>query len=77
MADFLTAVVAHASNFEQADDALGPLCFRCRKRDRHAVKTGITEDDVVVWHCPACSTEGRISSWQGSFWDLTQGRASS
>ena len=73
MADFLTTVVADASNFERPDDAQGPLCFKCRKRDRRAVDTGITDDDVVVWHCPACGTEGRISNWQGSFWDLTQG----
>lgn len=76
MADFLTAVVAHASDFERADNAPAPLCFKCRKRDRHTVDTGITDDDVVVWHCPACGTEGQISHWQGSFWDLTQGRLS-
>jgi hypothetical protein len=37
MADFLAAVVALASDFERADDAPGPLCFKCRKRDRRAV----------------------------------------
>jgi len=36
------------------------------------VETGITEDDVVVWRCLACGTEGRISNWQGTFWDLSQ-----
>jgi hypothetical protein len=76
MADFLAAVVAHASDFERADDAPGPLCFKCRKRDRHAVDTGITDDDAVVWRCAVCGTEGRISNWQRSFWDLTQGRPS-
>jgi hypothetical protein len=76
MADFLAAVVAHASDFERADDAPGRPCFKCRKRDRHTVDTGITGDDAVVWECALCRTEGRISNWRGSFWDLTQGRPS-
>ncbi len=77
MADFLTAVVAHASDFDRSDDAPGPVCFKCRKRDQRIVETGITEDDVVVWRCLACGTEGQISNWQGTFWDLSQGTLSS
>jgi hypothetical protein len=76
MADFLTTVVAHASDFDRSDDAPGPVCFKCRKRDQRIVETGITESDVVVWHCPACGTEGRISNWQGTFWDLSHGTPS-
>jgi ribosomal protein L37AE/L43A len=76
MADFVTAVIARASNFDRADDTAGPVCFRCRKRDHRRVDTGITEDDVVVWHCPACGTQGRISDWQRTFWDLSQGSLS-
>lgn len=76
MADFLAAVVAHASDFERAADAPAPLCFKCRKRDRHTVDTGITDDDAVGWRCAVCGTEGRISNWQHSFSDLTQGRPS-
>jgi len=44
--------------------------------DQRVVETGITEDDVVVWRCLACGTEGRISNWQGTFWDLSQGTPS-
>ena len=73
IANFLTAVVAHASDFDRSDDAPGPVCFKCRKRDHHIVETGITEDDVIVWHCFACRTEGRISNWQSTFWDLSLG----
>jgi len=36
LANFLTAVVAHASDFDRTDDAPGPLCFKCRKRDQRA-----------------------------------------
>ena len=75
-ADFLTAVVAHATDFDRPEETAGPLCFKCRKRDRRAVDTGITEDDRVTWHCVACGTHGQISNWQGSFWDLTSGQPS-
>ena len=40
MADFLTAVVAHASDFDRPADAPGPVCFKCRKRDQRVVETG-------------------------------------
>ena len=56
--------------------APGPLCFKCRQRYRRAVDTAITADDVVVWRCPACGTEGQISNWQDTFWDLSQGTPS-
>jgi hypothetical protein len=76
MADFLAAVVAHASDFDRPDDVRGPFCFKCRKRDQRVVETGITEDDVVVWRCIACGTQGQISNWQDTFWDLSQGTPS-
>ena len=76
MADFVTSVIAHASNFDRSDDTDGPVCFRCRKRDNRRVDTGIAEDDAVVWHCPACASQGRISNWQRTFWDLSQGAPS-
>ena len=75
-ADFVTGVVAHATDFDRPDETAGPLCFKCRKRDRRAVDTFITEDDLVVWHCVTCNTEGQISNWQGTFWDLTSGQPS-
>jgi hypothetical protein len=73
LADFVAAVVAHASDFDRHPDTPGPLCFKCRKRDRRPVDTAITEDDMVVWHCVACGTEGQVSNWQGTFWDLASG----
>ena len=76
MADFLTAVVAHASDFDRPNDAPGPVCFKCRRRDRRVVEAKITEGDVVVWRCPSCGTEGQISNWQDSFWDLRHGARS-
>jgi hypothetical protein len=29
-ADFVTSVVAHASDFDRSDDVPGPVCFKCR-----------------------------------------------
>ena len=75
-ADFLTSVVAHATDFDRPEAAPGPLCFDCRKRDRRAVETAITEDERVAWRCLSCGTEGEISNWQSSFWDLTSGQVS-
>jgi hypothetical protein len=66
MAQFLVNVVTHAS--DTAEDALvAPFCFRCKKIAVEAVRA---QDDAIVWTCPACRTEGRISNWKGSLWDL-------
>jgi len=73
MADFLTAV---PSDYDRPDDTPSPVCLKCPKHDRRGVETGTTEDDVVVWRCAVCRTEGRISNWRGSFWDLSQGTTS-
>ena len=73
LANFLTAVVAHASDFDRPEALPGPACFKCRKRDDRRVQTGMTDDDLIVWHCCACGTAGQISNWQGSFWDLSCG----
>jgi hypothetical protein len=71
MAEFLTAVVAHASDFDRPEEIPGPVCFRCHKRDQHIVDTGINEDWAIVWQCLACNSQGRISNWEGTFWDLS------
>jgi len=74
IANFLTAVVAHASDLERPEETPGPLCFKCRKRDQSAVATGINTDWQIIWYCPTCGTEGQISNWEHTFWDMTEGR---
>jgi hypothetical protein len=76
MAEFVCAVVAHASDFDRREDLPGPVCFKSRKREPHVVETALTEDDLVAWSCPVCAVEGRISHWQDSFWDLSSGTPS-
>ena len=72
IANFLTAVVAHASDFERPSDTPGPFCFKCRKRDQSAVDTAIDTQWRIVWFCPVCHTEGQISNWEHTFWDLSE-----
>ena len=72
MAEFVTTVVAHASDLDRLEQTPGPACFKCRKRDDRRVEAGMVNDEIIVWHCLACGTHGRISGWQGSFWDLSQ-----
>jgi hypothetical protein len=74
MADFLTTVVARASDVDRSAGTSGPLCFKCRKKDRSVVDTAIIEANVVIWRCPARGSEWRILNWQGSFWDVRRGR---
>lgn len=75
MADFLTAVVARASDFDRLDDAPGAVCFGCHKRDPCAVEMGISESGAIVRPCFACGTEGRIPNWRGMSGDVSQGAA--
>ena len=69
MADFVTAVIAHASDVDRPDTP-GPVCFQCRKSP---VETAMADLGVILWHCPRCTTNGSVSHWQGTFWDLSQG----
>ena len=76
MAEFVMAVVAHASNFDRAEEFPGPLCHRCKKSEDQHVKTAMDDDEIIHWLCPACASEGCISDWQGTFWDLSRSAAS-
>jgi len=70
MAQFHVNVVAHAS--DATSNALpAPKCFKCKKGAVEAVRA---HDDAIVWVCPTCRTDGRISNWQGSLWDLRDAR---
>jgi hypothetical protein len=62
-------IVAQASNYE------APTTVRCRRRPRRrpcgALLTLFFDTDTfdVLWFCPACDDNGRISGWEGTFWD--------
>lgn len=66
IAQFHVDAVAHASD-NTSETLPAPKCFKCRKGVVEAV---LAQDNAVVWVCPKCRIEGRISNWQGSLWDL-------
>ena len=68
MAQFLVDVVAQASD-ATSGSLPAPRCFKCKKG---AVDAERAHDDAIVWVCPKCRTEGRISNWQGCLWDLRE-----
>ncbi len=72
LAEFVTAVVAHESNFDRPESP-GPVCFKCRKSP---VDTAMTEAQTIVWLCPRCAIDGSVSNWEGTFWDLSHGSPS-
>jgi hypothetical protein len=67
MAEFHAEVIAYATDFEDAGLTL-PRCFTCK---RGTVRAELAQDDAIVWDCPRCQAEGRISNWQGTLWDLS------
>ena len=66
VAQFHVDAVAHASD-STSETLPAPKCFKCKKGVVEAV---LAQDNAVVWVCPKCRIEGRISNWQGSLWDL-------
>ena len=65
-AQFQASVVAHASS-AKGQGVPAPTCFKCKK---FAVAATVAKDGAVVWACPKCGVEGRISNWEASLWDL-------
>ena len=66
MAQFHADVVAHASDAATHAPA-APRCFKCKE---DAIEAHVAPDQAILWACPQCHTEGRISNWQGTLWDL-------
>ena len=67
MAESHGGVIARATVVDDVGVML-PRCFKCKKGIVWAV---LAQDDAIVWLCPRCHIEGRISNWQGTFWDLS------
>jgi hypothetical protein len=68
LADFHAGVIAYATDFDSSGVSL-PTCFKCKKE---TVEAALAQDDAILWRCPRCRAEGRISNWQGTLWDLSE-----
>ena len=72
LAKFWTEIVAQASNYEE------PTTLRCRRRPGRRPCGGLltlffdVDTFDVLWFCPVCDDNGRISGWEGTFWDNSE-----
>lgn len=66
MSDFLASVIV-AGTLTDPNTIASPRCIRCTA----PVEASIDPADAVIWRCTACEAAGRISNWQGTFWDMT------
>ena len=68
---------AQASNYE------APTTLRCRRRPKRKPCRGSltiffdVDTFDVLWFCPVCDDQGRISGWEGTFWDNSENRGGS
>jgi len=67
MAEFHAGLIACATDFDDTG-VLAPTCFKCKKT---VVKFAMAQADAILWSCPICSAERRVSNWQGTLWDLS------
>ena len=67
-----TEIVVQASNYDE------PTTLRCRRRPGRRPCGGLltiffdVDTFDVLWFCPNCDDNGRISGWEGTFWDSSE-----
>jgi hypothetical protein len=72
LAKYWTEIVAQASNCDE------PTTLRCRRRPGRRPCGGLltiffdVDTFDVLWFCPNCDDSGRISGWEGTFWDSSE-----
>jgi len=72
LAKYWTEIVAQASNYDE------PTTLRCRRRPGRRPCGGLltiffdVDTFDVLWFCPNCDDNGRISGWEGTFWDSSE-----
>jgi hypothetical protein len=72
LAKYWTEIVAQASNYDE------PITLRCRRRPGRRPCGGLltiffdVDTFDVLWFCPTCEDNGRISGWEGTFWDSSE-----
>ena len=69
LAEYWAEIVSQATIYDE------PTTLVCRRRPgRKPCGALLTiffdvDNEDVLWFCPGCGDEGRITGWQGSFWD--------
>jgi hypothetical protein len=69
LAQYWAEIVAQASNYDE------PTTLRCRRRPGRRPCGGLltlffdVDSNDVLWFCPVCDDQGRISGWEDTFWD--------
>jgi hypothetical protein len=72
LAKYWTEIVAQASNYD------APTTLKCRRWYRRRRCGGSltiffdADNHDVLWFCPICDDQGRISGWGGTFWDNSE-----
>ncbi|EQD38126.1 hypothetical protein B2A_11604, partial [mine drainage metagenome] len=67
MAEFFGSVIVAATLTETGTSDHVPKCIRCGG----AVSSVVGVSGAIEWKCGACATEGRLSNWRNTLWDLT------
>ena len=72
LAWYWTEIVAQASNYDER------TTLRCRRRPGRSPCGGLLtlffdiDTFDVLWFCPNCDDNGRISGWEGTSWDNSE-----
>jgi len=74
LAEHIVAIVAMVSRPETVPPP--EYRVRCRRRPGRKPCPGMInvnldpETENIVWWCPVCHDNGKISNWKGSMWDF-------
>lgn len=74
MAQSLVAFVNYATDFDERIQIL-PSCFVTIKNQRcndRVMPMLSLDDHNIYWSCESCGSDGVITNWQGTFWDLSE-----
>lgn len=73
MANAMCSFVTYATNFGGDMDEEFPLCFVTidNKICSGTVYPCLTIDEKIAWQCDTCNSNGTISGWHRTLWDLS------
>lgn len=74
VANSICSFVAYATHFAGEMDEEFPSCFVTLNKEscQGKVFPCLTMDEKISWRCDICHSNGVISGWQGTLWDLSE-----